>query len=553
MNSELKKIKKIYGEETMHLCRSLFPTILEHEGLLLSILEEHFAPTKFLAQEVVQQDQSAAFKSYIYSFFYNENNLLELPESASELLKKAGYTLYECHTEDEIQSFRKYYAPKEGLCTFDGGRLNTHYVFFAVKDNVYEIKRENFKKPQREDEYGTSVISIQFSKDPGFNDVQIKNRYNHKVENPDDTYFNNLDNIIPGLTRSFEKDYNLKITAKACPTLSLENYILGSDGKFHHFYMHNSNIYFCENNYLIKNRIVNGRVMDILENDNTYTKEPERFIFMDTYVMDLKEKKIINLIPKFANDFDNILDNATHITVTRTGKIRKITITKKEEAAIEITLDEYGHIISLSNPELTTINNNFMRTNINLRTINIPNVTTIGNNFLILNSNLTSIFLPKTTSIGNSFCSSNPNITEVYAPFLSTIGNNFLNTSNSLISLELPNIIKVGNNFLGNGDNLKYLIVPKLQSLGDYFLYQNSTIEKLALPSLDLSLVSGAYFLRDASRLKYLFLPDQDENLLKNFLNRNPKIQKPYLNAKTLENNSSIENSEKETSSRHSL
>ena len=57
MNSELKKIKKIYGEETMHLCRSLFPTILEHEGLLLSILEEHFAPTKFLAAEIKSQNK----------------------------------------------------------------------------------------------------------------------------------------------------------------------------------------------------------------------------------------------------------------------------------------------------------------------------------------------------------------------------------------------------------------------------------------------------------------------------------------------------------------
>lgn len=40
MVEELKQIKKIYGEEMMHLCRSLFPTILEHEGVLLHILKE---------------------------------------------------------------------------------------------------------------------------------------------------------------------------------------------------------------------------------------------------------------------------------------------------------------------------------------------------------------------------------------------------------------------------------------------------------------------------------------------------------------------------------
>ena len=31
-------------------------------------------------------------------------------------------------------------------------------------ENVEEIKRENFTNPKREDEYGTSVISIQFSR-----------------------------------------------------------------------------------------------------------------------------------------------------------------------------------------------------------------------------------------------------------------------------------------------------------------------------------------------------------------------------------------------------
>lgn len=554
MNDELKKIKKIYGEETMHLCRSLFPSILEHKGLLLSILEEHFAHTKCLAQELIKQNQVAAFKSYIFSYFYVENNLPDLPESASGLLKKAGYTLYECNTEEEIQSFKKYYAPKEKLCTFDGGRLNGHYVFFAVKDNVDDIKRENFDKPQREDEYGTSVVSIQFSKDPDFNDVQIKNRYNHKVENPDDTYFNNLDNIIPGLTRSFEKDYHLRITPKSCPSLKLENFIQGTDGKFHRFYMQQSNIFFCENNYLIKKRIINGRVTDILEDDKTFIKEKERYIFMDTYVMDLKEKKMINLVPNFANDFDRILDDATNITVTRTSDDRKITITNDDNTVTEITLDAFGNIISFSSPSLTSIGNDFMRTNLALKTINIPNVTSIGNNFLIINTALEELSLPKVVSIGNSFCSSNTAITKVDASLLATVGNDFLNASKSLVNLELPNLLKTGKSFLGECDNLKYLTVPKLQSIGDYFLYQNSTMESLNLPSLDLNLANSSFFLAHASHLKFLYFPPQDEFILQKFISRNPNIQRPCLNAKKyLEDNTLSENEDIKSPKRHAI
>ena len=41
-SNELKKIKKLYGEKFMHLCRELFPTILEKEGALTEILNSTF-------------------------------------------------------------------------------------------------------------------------------------------------------------------------------------------------------------------------------------------------------------------------------------------------------------------------------------------------------------------------------------------------------------------------------------------------------------------------------------------------------------------------------
>ena len=103
MNNELKQIKKIYGEDTMHLCRNLFPSILEHEGLLLSILKEHFAPTKFLAQEIISQHQEENFKNFIFGFIDVENDIITTNKTPYELMKLAGYTLYECHTEEEIQ------------------------------------------------------------------------------------------------------------------------------------------------------------------------------------------------------------------------------------------------------------------------------------------------------------------------------------------------------------------------------------------------------------------------------------------------------------------
>jgi hypothetical protein len=54
MTDELKQIKKLYGEDMAHLCRSLFPTILNNEGVLLKILKDNLAPTRSLAQDIIK-------------------------------------------------------------------------------------------------------------------------------------------------------------------------------------------------------------------------------------------------------------------------------------------------------------------------------------------------------------------------------------------------------------------------------------------------------------------------------------------------------------------
>lgn len=210
MNSDLKLIKKKYGEEMSHLCRELFPVILEQEGLLSKLLLDNFEPSHFLYEDIVKNGVVNSFKNYIYSFIDVEiEKGVRVDKNPKELLSEAGYDLYECHSESDIQKFKKYYTSKEELCTFNGRRLNDCYVFFAVKKNVDQIRRGNFNHPKRQDEYGTSVISIQFTRDETHT-LSIKNRYNHTVDNPDATFSNNLDNIIPGLTDSFSKYYGLE-------------------------------------------------------------------------------------------------------------------------------------------------------------------------------------------------------------------------------------------------------------------------------------------------------------------------------------------------------
>ena len=48
MNKDYNTLKKYYGENFAKLCRNLFPTLLEKEGLLSNIILSKFYPNHHL-------------------------------------------------------------------------------------------------------------------------------------------------------------------------------------------------------------------------------------------------------------------------------------------------------------------------------------------------------------------------------------------------------------------------------------------------------------------------------------------------------------------------
>ena len=402
MNDELKTIKKLYGEEMMHLCRDMFPSLLEKEGLLLSILQSNLAPTHSFASDIKEDELYEEFKSWIYSLIdVEKEHQIITNKTPFELVDDAGYILYECKSEEDIQRFKKYYASNEELCTFRGGRLNRCYVFFAVKKNVDEIKRENFKNPKRQDEYGTSVISIQFSKGKETT-LSINNRYNHTVNNPDATFSNDLENIIPGLTKSFEKYLGFKLNKKVLyqEEFLTDNlyYVHANDGKYYRYNIERNGIYYCENNILVKD----GEVIAI------YANNPERYIFMDQYILDLKEKRMLLF---------NITNNDTFIkSINEVGEINKIDVLKnkengtkliviyyKDNKQVKVGINKNNAIIGYENNYIDEIGDDFLLYNKQLSSISLSNVRTIGDAFLCGNAQLKSISLPQVQTIGDVF------------------------------------------------------------------------------------------------------------------------------------------------------
>ena len=467
MSKELILIKNKYGEEMMHFARENFSTILEQEGLLFELLSNHFDYSKNLLSDIKKQNKEEQFINYIYSLSSDEyENSESVNKTPEELLSDAGYILYECKTEEDIQRFKKYYANGEKLCTFNGGRLNRCHVFFAVKKDVNSIKRKDFKEPERQDLYGTSVISIQFSRGET-NILSIKNRYNHIVSNPDATFSNNLENIIPGLTKAFENKYNLNIKYNK-GNLELLNYVMARDGKYYKYNYEINNIYYCTNNVII-------------DDFNVKKFDKSKYLVIDYFVFDLQNKKIYLYDKSLFDSFPDSLKDIKKVEVRKEEKIKKIIINNE----IIVGLDDENNILSYKNSVIEKIGENFLYRNKRLQSIELPNLNSAGNNFLTYSFKLESLNLPKLTFIGKNCLKYNLVLYELNLPNLTHVGDNFLEYNNSLVNLYLPNLKYAGSSFLWYDSALLYVDLPNLLIIGDCSLTNCKDIESINLPKLD--------------------------------------------------------------------
>ena len=520
MNQELRRIKKLYGEQTMHFCRDNFSTILEIPGKLSRLLEENIAPTKSLIKDIKDNHLEDDFKSFIYELSNLKEPKKTTKKTPYELLRSVGYTLYECKTEEDIQKFKRYYADREKLCTFKGGRLNFCHVFFAVKDNADRLNRSNFNNPERQDKYGTSVISIQFSKGKT-NTLSIKNRYNHSVNNPDATYSNNLENIVEGLTDSFEREYNLNITQNykyySCFLTDYLNYVKASDGKFYRYNMEIGDNYYCENNIIISH----GNVID------KYFKEKERYILMDYFIFDLKEKCIKLYDPFLKDSFCNTINiGIDKIIVNKTKDGKELLVKVSNGFDIKIVLDRTNNIIEYENTNITRIDSNFLNCNELLNKLVIPNVRNICDNFLRTNKSITQILLPNVKAIGDNFLARNKIIDSINLDNVEIIGDNFLLENNELNSLNLPSVRSIGLCFMYYNRIIRDINLPMVEVISDDFMMLNNELKDLNLPKVK---IIGSFFLSENTELEIVSMPEV-KIIGSSFIEKNEKIKELNMN-----------------------
>ncbi len=530
MNSDLKILKKKYGENFSKLCRNLFPSILEEEGTLVSIITSLFKESHFLYDDLIKYNMVYSFQKLVMNEYGKKtNSVIDTGKSPYELFKEQGYTLKECHTNEEILSYKKYYAKGEELCTFNDNRLKTNRVFFAVKDNALEIERKS--EPQREDEYGTSVLSLQFTIDTNY--LSIKNRYNHAVNNPDATYQNNLENIAEGLTYSFEKCLGIK-QSNAQGDFEIPNYVRAADGKYYRYNFECNNIYYCPDNIII-------------DSFNEVSFPKEKYILFDVFLLDLVDKKLEKYDKSCYDGAEKIFSNIKSIKIENNGDTKGIYIICEDDIRVYFQLNKYNQIISVVMDGVEIIPSFFLLRSFSIKSFSSKDTIKIGDYFLTKCENLEYIYLPKCEIIGNSFAYSSKLLKSINLPNVRKIGDEFLTCNEIIENIYMPNLQAVGNGFLYYNEKLKTLFLPNLERIGNYFMNENISLEKCDLPKLNKVgssflarntclkefnapniMTIDSYFLRRNQELIYLYLPNIEE-IKDDFLASNKRIRNLYI------------------------
>ena len=481
----------------LYYVKKNFHTIFDKPGLLPNLILSRFAPNHSLYEDITNYG-TATFVRYIYSLLNKKKTITKTDKTVKELLSMKGYDFYECKTESDIKKFEKYYKENEKLCTFGSNRLEICDVFWAVKKDADQIKRK--EKPERQDEYGKSVISIQFTKDN--NILSIKNRYNHTVENPDATFSNDLENINEGLTYAFEKEYGYKIKQNESNYFELPNYIRGDDGKSYKYNYEINNIYYCIDNVIIDN----GRVKKL---------DKSRYLLIDYFIVDLQEKNIILYDKNITDSFPNSIYQINKIEIIKDKKEKNKTIIMKtnDKEPIEITINKLNQIIEIKNPNIKIVEDNYLKHNQTLKSIELPNVIKIKKNFLLVNENITNISLPKVKEIGNNFMLNCNNLENISIPNVEIIGNSFLSWNKSLKNINLPSIKRIGDEFMSWNECIQTINMPNLETVGSYFLENNKTLKRIDLPNLQ---SVKKFFIPNISEIEYLNIPElNDKQIIK--------------------------------------
>ena len=404
--------------------------------------------------------------------------------SPFELLKKAGYTAFYADTLKKQNSIQKFFEKEEELCTFrDTNRYKNYHIIHCIKEGAEALKRPDFKKPDRQDTYGTSVISIQILKSGGF--ISIKNRYNHTVADCDNTFDSNPDNIILGLADSlrnyFKVDFitsNVQLPKK---TIIVNNHLV-------RYQLEKEDMYFGDGVY------VDGGEIIPIQKDYQF--------FMKQYLFDLKAKTVTTFFyedDKFANvlieemkgksiqrkknenGFDLLLDGELFLSFDEDKNVTKARLLK----AVSLPDDSFKGEKALTYfeaPNLSMIGNCCFEYTA-LKHFFAPNLIRMGTYCFSFGCDFEKFVFENLKSMGAG-CFFHVKAKELYFPKLKEIPNDSLRYNKELEKIYAPKVLRIGEYGIYSNEKLKEVFLPSCKKVGSKSLSYNFDLKVLNLLKL---------------------------------------------------------------------
>ena len=315
------------------------------------------------------------------------------------LLKRAGYDAFYADTLEKQNSIRPYFKEDEELCTFiDASRYKNYHIMHCIRTDALKLDRDNYIGiEERDDAYGTSVISIQILKTGGF--IKITNRYNHTVPSCDNTFNSNPDNIIAGLSQALQHHFDVTFSAGK---VDVPNGFVYQNGCLYSYQYEMNNCYIGRDFYL-----KDGVITPLDKNTQ---------MMLDTFVIDLQNKKILNPSMVSTPLYDVLLDETQ-------GNVWQIE--KREKR----------HVLFVDKREVTSFENGFLKTLFLRRTDNVSK-------FLSQHKTIEEVHGYSLLSLGEKSLSYCPNLRYVHLPRCEEIGKKCF--ENISATVEAPLLKKQG-------------------------------------------------------------------------------------------------------------
>ncbi len=446
-----KKIKRQNGERFAQALRNYHSGLLQIEGIAEMVRH-------------AGRDASPLLPYLMSLLASNDDKPVDaLVLDPFVLLDQAGYDAFHADTLEKQNSIKKYFAPGELLCTFnDAARHQNYHIIHAVKKDVDKIRREDFNsKAERQDAYGTSVISIQIKKGGGF--ISIKNRYNHNVEHCDNTFDSNPDNIIKGLSNALRNHFNVEFSAGE---IALPDGYVMIQGQIFKYNFERDNVYYGDQAWASEGTIY---TVDRAAGDAVF----------DEFIFDNKTKTLQHIdsngFDGFVDDFNDCYGGNKGLSV-QSGNLML-------DGHILIGAEE-SRITQLYLPGMTTLNNHSLLYMTFLKSFSAPDLQIIDNGCLPHTFALTEINVPMLTEMGEGCLGAAHHLKTFHAPALITMGDGCLQMARGLETFTAPCLKTMESQCLEDAPTLTAFIAPQLTSMGENCLTSLFALETLDLPRL---------------------------------------------------------------------